>query len=137
MKLAPERHNSYFIAVFKAVVGLATTLAAVLGGWLAQSSLLGIVGGETAMTGGLKLVFLISFLGRIASLSLLAAVVEPGAESVRDVVLALVPGWQRRRRGASWVAKAPAPHLCFPVASPSPLARAVEEAAGSLPGTAE
>lgn len=94
LKLAPERNGSSYMAVFKTVVGLATALAAVLGGWLAGA----LSGSELtigAMTlGGLKVVFLISFVGRIASLSFLRGVREPGAYSVRHMARALHGSWR-------------------------------------------
>ena len=70
---------------FRAVVGPVTAVAAVLGGWLAGSW-----GGNSLFgqfdASGLKLIFLISFVGRIASLALLAGVREPDAVSLRYIV---------------------------------------------------
>lgn len=125
LKLAPDRHNSSYIAVFKAVIGLAATVAAILGGWLAaQSSLLASMGGQSAVISGLKVVFLISFLGRIASLLLLAGVAEPGAWRVRELFTesARAFGAARRRRPAA-VSPASDTHLSLPVIE-SPLAPA-------------
>jgi len=102
LKLSPDRNNSSYIAVFKAVVGLAAMLAAVAGGWLSQSPLLGGMAGTTAMMSGLKVVFLISFLGRIASLYLLAGVVEPGAQPTLYVALAWIRARQRPRPVPQW-----------------------------------
>jgi fucose permease len=103
LKLSPDRNNSSYIAVFKAVVGLAAMLAAILGGWLAQSPLLGPTAGTAAMLSGLKVVFLISFLGRIASLFLLAGVAEPGAQPVSDIVFAWPRAWNSPRTVPQWL----------------------------------
>lgn len=94
LKLAPEQNGSSYMAVFKAVVGLATALAAVLGGWLAGS----LSGSELALgamtLGGLKVIFLVSFIGRLASLLLLREVHEPGAYSVRQMARVLRRSWR-------------------------------------------
>ncbi|MHB0958528.1 MAG: MFS transporter [Pirellulaceae bacterium] len=94
LKLAPERNGSSYMAVFRTVVGLATALAAVLGGWLAGS----VSGNELtfgAMTlGGLKIVFCLSFVGRLASLFLLYGVREPGAHSIRHTARVLHRSWR-------------------------------------------
>jgi hypothetical protein len=113
LKLQPDRGGSAYAAVFRAVVGPATALAAALGGWLAGS----VSGGGLAAAGasdGLTLVFLISFAARLASLVLLAGVVEPDARPARHVVRVI----QRRLRrdmagriGAWRAAEAPMPHL--------------------------
>ncbi len=105
-----------FYALFKAVVGLATTVAAVLGGWLAGSTWLETMGSGTGLAVGLKAVFLLSFAGRVASLWLLAGVTEEGATPVRLVAQALRPSWVRRREAKSWAASAmvtdpPHPHF--------------------------
>jgi hypothetical protein len=97
LKLAPDRNASSYMAVFRAVVGPATGAAAMLGGWLAGSIGASSVAVEGMALGGLKLVFLLSFVGRVASLLLLLRVQEPGAHSVSYVASAL---WRWRRRAA-------------------------------------
>jgi MFS family permease len=116
LKLAPERNGSSYMAVFKTIVGLATALAAVLGGWAAGA----LSGSEMtigAMTlGGLKVVFLISFVGRLASLFLLRGVSEPGAYSVRHMGRVLRRSWRWARPAGVPVhmpAVVPRPHGAF------------------------
>jgi MFS family permease len=91
LKLAPDRSTSAYLAVFHAVVGPATALAPVLGGlvagWLAPVHW---AAGPVSI-GGLKFVFLLSFLGRLTSLLLLRTVVEPDAEPVRHVLRVFRP----------------------------------------------
>jgi MFS family permease len=89
LKLAPHHNASPYLAVFSAVVGPMTALATILGGVLAQS----LTGFELAAgpleLGGLKVLFLISFAARCASLLVLRPVVEPQADSVTHVVRVL------------------------------------------------
>jgi MFS family permease len=85
LKLAPDHRASPYMAIFRAFVGPTTAIAAIAGGWLAgnwASSELML--GPVAL-GGLKIVLLLSFLGRIASLGLLWHVVEPEAHTVQYV----------------------------------------------------
>ncbi len=88
-KLAPERNASAYLAVFNAVVGPATALAPVLGGVLV-GSLAGVhlSIGPVALS-GMKFVFVLSFVLRIASLILLRRVHEPESKGVRRVVRVL------------------------------------------------
>jgi MFS family permease len=88
-KLAPDRNASVYVAVFNAIVGSATALAPVLGGWISSSLMqLNWTFGPVAMT-GVKFVFLGSFVLRITSLSLIHRVTEPEAKGVRHVVRVL------------------------------------------------
>jgi Na+/melibiose symporter-like transporter len=102
LKLAPDRNATPYMAVFRSFVGPATVLAAIFGGWLAGQW----VGSEFVVgpvaLGGLKIVFLLSFLGRIASLLLLAKVAEPESHTVQYVarVLRRSRRWRRPRRPA-------------------------------------
>jgi hypothetical protein len=89
LKLSPARNASPYMAVFNAVVGPVTALAAVLGGWLA-GVFNGWEGSFGPLTfGGLQLLFLISALGRLSSLILLWRVAEPRAVSIRQAVRVL------------------------------------------------
>jgi MFS family permease len=89
LKLAPQRNASPYMAVFSAIVGPMTAVAAIGGGYLAGA----FSGVELAIgplsLGGLKLVFLLSFVGRLASLYLLKKVHEPEAESVSELIRTL------------------------------------------------
>ncbi|HVX11007.1 MAG TPA: MFS transporter [Pirellulales bacterium] len=89
LKLSPTRNASPYVAVFNSMVGPVSALAAVMGGYLAGafSDVEWSVGQFTI--GGLQVLFLISALGRIASLLLLWRVVEPHAQSIRRVVRTL------------------------------------------------
>lgn len=87
----PARSATPYMAVFSAVVGPLTAAAAVAGGCLAES-----FAGSSALSlfsiDSLKLVFLLSFLGRMASLLMLGAVRDPGSQSVATVLRYLVGG---------------------------------------------
>jgi MFS family permease len=98
LKLSPQQSASSYMAVFRAFVGPATALAAILGGWLAGS--LSVEDGAAAgmALGGLKIVFLLSFAGRIGSLFILARVIEPTAYPVARMLLL----WNRTRRRLAW-----------------------------------
>lgn len=77
MRLAPPERASACLATFNATMGLAMACAAVLGGWVS-----GLVTGQPWMVGGLelgglKIVFGLSFAGRLASVALLRRVVDP------------------------------------------------------------
>lgn len=96
LKLTPQRNASSYMAVFRAVVGPATAVAAIVGGWMAslyttQELQIGI-----GALGGLKIVFLVSGVGRLASLALLWGVHEPKARTVRQVVRVLHRAASRR-----------------------------------------
>jgi hypothetical protein len=86
LKLAPENHGTPYIATFNAVVGPIAGFAAVLGGYLAGvfPIITAELGGVTF--GGLKLVFLLSFVGRLASLLILRHIEEPGCEPMLQVI---------------------------------------------------
>jgi MFS family permease len=92
LKLAPQQNASPYMAVFSAIVGPMSALAAIGGGYLAGA----FTGTELAIgpiaLGGLKLVFLLSFVGRLASLWLLKKVHEPDAESVGQLIRTLRHG---------------------------------------------
>ena len=79
MRLTPNEQASSYLATFNAVMGVVMATAAVAGGYLAAN-----VAAEPMTLGGipmdgLKIVFLVSFVGRIASLLLLRKVQEPGS----------------------------------------------------------
>lgn len=89
LKLSPDRNASPYMAVFSAVVGPVTALAAIGGGYLAEAfaGLSWTVG--PLELGGLQMLFLISAIGRFTSLGLLWRVVEPRADSVGHVMRVL------------------------------------------------
>jgi MFS family permease len=100
LKLAPDRNASAYMAVFRAIVGPATAIAAVLGGYLAGAW----SGSEFTLGpwafGGLQLVFLLSFGGRILSLFFLAGVAEPDAHPLAYLVRVFSRSYSRRRARA-------------------------------------
>lgn len=104
LKLSPRKNASPYMAVFNAVVGPVTALAAIAGGYLA-----GVFENVSYSLGpvtlsGLHWLFVISAVGRLSSLTLLWRVAEPRAQSVRKVVRVL-----RRvhaRSPASWLPSA-------------------------------
>jgi hypothetical protein len=101
LKLTPDTNASPYMAVFRACVGPATAIAAVIGGWMAGHwTASQLMLGPVAL-GGLQIVFLLSFVGRLASLSLLWGVKEPEAQSVHYVarVLSRSRRWRRSARG--------------------------------------
>jgi len=115
LKLAPHRNASPYLAIFSAIVGT-TSLAAVFGGGLTEF----LANRELSVLGvhlvGLKIVFLISFVGRLTSLLLLRRVREPSAARTRDVVRVLIRArWAPPATGAAsrltsgWVGKLPEP----------------------------
>jgi MFS family permease len=119
LKLSPRDSASSYMAVFRAFVGPATALAAILGGWLAGSMTTTDAAGASAALGGLKIVFLLSFAGRVASLLILARVSEERSYSVSRACQLLLRAsrryWQRRQ--ARWFAPAPQPVLLATEAS--------------------
>jgi predicted MFS family arabinose efflux permease len=80
LSISPAKNASPYMAVFNAIIGPITALAAVLGGYLAQ--VLGNGGSTFYSLDGLKVVFLISFVGRLLSLVLLRGIHDPGSASV-------------------------------------------------------
>lgn len=100
LKLAPRANASAYLAMYGAVVGPATALASVLGGALAVSiaPLEWSIGSVTA--GELKVLFLLSFCGRLLSLVLLTGIDEQGSVSLRYMITALrrARSWQRANR---------------------------------------
>jgi hypothetical protein len=101
LKLAPDTNASPYMAVFRAFVGPATAVAAIVGGWLSGHWMASDLAIGSFAIGGLKLVFLISFAGRLGSLLLLWKVREPQAQSVHYVarVLSRSRRWSRATRG--------------------------------------
>jgi MFS family permease len=96
LKLAPEKNGTPYIATFNAIVGPVGGCAAVFGGYLA-----GTFGSYSASWGpftfeGLKVVFLLSFLGRLLSLLILHGVDEPNCERVARVIRVLKRARRRR-----------------------------------------
>jgi Na+/melibiose symporter-like transporter len=126
LKLAPDLNASSYMAVFKAIVGLSVAAAAVTGGWIAGAfASVPVSVGEMAL-GGLKIVFVLSFIGRMASLILLAGVREPEAQTLRYVVR-VFRRWRRWRAPLSADAPQPATVVPRPHFAPAAIAsRTVE-----------
>jgi MFS family permease len=104
LKIVPDERASSYIAVFNSIVGPLTAVAAILGGAISQSLIDWSWSVGPIELGGLKIVFLLSFLGRLASLSLLRRVEEPHAKSLADIAVLLVRARRlaaRRREAAS------------------------------------
>jgi MFS family permease len=78
LRLAPAVRTSAYMAVFAAVVGPASALAAVVGGAIAATR--GWSMGPVSV-GGLQMIFFLSFAGRLCSLFILRKVTEPAAHS--------------------------------------------------------
>jgi MFS family permease len=102
LRLAPSLRTSAYMAVFSAVVGPASALAAVIGGALGTTSAWSV---GTTTIGGLQLIFLLSFVGRLCSLLILRRIAEPAAHSagktLEYVLVSISPRrWSitRRRR---------------------------------------
>ncbi|HLJ11163.1 MAG TPA: MFS transporter [Planctomycetaceae bacterium] len=81
LSIAPAKNASPYMALFSAIVGPITALAAIAGGYCAEALGEGVSSGMFSLS-ALKLVFLLSFLGRLASLICLRRVHEPGASSI-------------------------------------------------------
>lgn len=89
LKLSPARNASPYMAVFNSLVGTVTALAAVCGGYLA-GALDGFDWSSGPLSlGGLQILFLISAIGRLASLGLLWRIAEPRAKPIGRLVLVL------------------------------------------------
>jgi MFS family permease len=89
LKLAPQENASPYMAVFSAIVGPMTAVAAISGGYL-SGALADVQWSLGPLSvGGLKIVFLLSFVGRLASLWLLRGVREPEAEPVVHILRVL------------------------------------------------
>src|SRR5690606_10457317 len=67
MRLAPDERATAYLATFSAVMGVVMAAAAIFGGYLAANLAIEplTIGGVSL--GGLKIVFLMSFVGRIGS----------------------------------------------------------------------
>lgn len=101
MRLAPNEQASSYLGTFNAIMGLAMASAAIGGGYLAANvpSNLFSVGGISF--GGLKLLFLLSFLGRFSSLLLLQRIAEPEAVDGRTALRHLLATIANRLRTTS------------------------------------
>lgn len=86
LSLAPTKSAAPYLGIFNATVGTATAVASIAGGalatFLAESHL--SIGSLTL--NGLKVIFLLSFAGRLASLVLLSLIREPNAVPVVAVL---------------------------------------------------
>ncbi len=98
LKLSPSANGSGHLALFCAITGPLTAVGAVVGGTIAGWSALE---GTTATIAGLRLVFVLSAVGRFASLFILRGVRERESQPVRRVVRVLHRvgrRWNRDRR---------------------------------------
>lgn len=89
LSVAPPKNASPYLAIFNAVIGTMTAIAAIVGGSIAtllanQSWVVGPVTFE-----GLKTIFLISMIGRMISVLMLARVSEPDSDTVTFVLKSL------------------------------------------------
>jgi MFS family permease len=82
MRLAPDEKASSYLASFNAIIGIVMAGAAILGGYLAGLSSAPTINVGVAAIGGLQLIFLLSFIGRLGSLWILQRVHEPGELSL-------------------------------------------------------
>ena len=97
LKTVPDQRASSYIAVFNSIVGPVTALAAIFGGVILQFLADWTWTAGPIELGGLKIVFLLSFAGRLASLALLRGVSEPDAIGVARLARILV---RTKRRAA-------------------------------------
>jgi hypothetical protein len=85
LKLAPYLNGAAFMSLFAAVVGPVSGMAAIFGGSLIETlAFANLTVGPLAVD-GVKFVFLLSFVGRLSSLYLLASIAEPNARSISRV----------------------------------------------------
>jgi MFS family permease len=132
LKLAPEKNSSPYLAVFSAMTGPVNALGAIVGGWLAGSLTGEWLLGPVVIT-GLQLLFLVSGLGRLASLGLLYRVAEPKSERVVHVfrVLQRAGSFRRMKRLRLRAAENPADQpttitiQTFPASEPLAAATAI------------
>ena len=83
LRQAPSFRTSAYMAVFSAIVGPASALAAVIGGALATTSAWSV---GPATFGGLQLIFFLSFMGRLCSLLILRRITEPAAHTAGNTL---------------------------------------------------
>lgn len=76
MRLAPDEKASSYLAAFNATMGIVMACAAVFGGWLSGQATTESYSIGGVNVGGLKIVFLLSFVGRLTSLALLNRVAD-------------------------------------------------------------
>jgi MFS family permease len=86
MRLAPEENASSYLATFNAIIGVVMGAAAILGGYLAGLTHSATINIGVATIGGLQLIFLLSAVGRMASLWILHKVQEPGELPLRQLL---------------------------------------------------
>ncbi len=127
LKLSPTRGATPYMAVLRTAVGLATAAGAIAAGMLADVFPAASVDRGPFALDALRLILLISFLGRLASLWFLAGVYERNARPVRELLGSLIP----QRRAAAVPAILPlATGLAVPVAAQSLLLPAGHADAG-------
>jgi MFS family permease len=102
MRVAPEKNAAWHLAMFNALMGPVIALAAIVGGCLAGSVATDPAALSSSSLGGLKLLFLLSFAGRLMSLLVLKGVAEPGSATLGALLAELrrtADGrWRGRRR---------------------------------------
>lgn len=88
MRLSPNRGVSSYFALYNVLIGLAVAAAATFGGCIAGlESLPGLPFSDAGIGSAMKLLFLLSCVGRLLSIVLLARVEEPQAEPLWRTVL--------------------------------------------------
>ncbi len=85
MKTAPRHDASLWLGMFNAIMGPVMAVAAVVGGYLASADVSVSLAFTSVSSSGIKLVFLLSFIGRLMSLFLLTRVAEPGAMRIATI----------------------------------------------------
>lgn len=85
LRLAPERNASPYLAIFNAIVGTTSAVAAILGGYVATALIDWTWSLGAIEVGGLKTVFLLSAVGRLVSIPLLLRLSEPSAHPVAHI----------------------------------------------------
>lgn len=103
MRLAPDEQAPAYLATFNTVMGLIMGIAAIAGGWLVGGGSGGSASSALLGSSGIALVFAISFVGRLASLPLLARVNEPDSLPLA-VLLKSAIGFAANKRGVAALA---------------------------------
>lgn len=86
MRLAPAKNSAPYLALFNSLIGSVSATAAICGGAIATVLLNWNWSVGPIEIGGLKVVFLLSALGRLASIAMLLRVREPESAPVLQVV---------------------------------------------------
>ena len=96
LRLSPNARSSPYMAVFSSIAGPVIAIAAISGGAISGSFVGEWSWGPVAID-GLKIVFLLSFVGRLLSLIILRRIAEPDSRPASDALAHIV-----RRLSALW-----------------------------------